>query len=213
MTRVYLVDDHVMLRDGIRSVLESAGHQVVGESADLTTALGELLRLSPEVLLLDLNLGQRSGLELLVELQRRNLPVRCIVMTMSAQPAHVSEALRLGANGYVLKGSPASELLAAIDAVMSGRRYLGHEVAEIAVRALTAGSGDDALGSLSPRERQIVAMVVAGQSSAAIGEQLHLSPKTVDTYRSRLMAKIGIADVPALVRWAIRNGLIDADQR
>jgi DNA-binding NarL/FixJ family response regulator len=213
MTRVYLVDDHVMLRDGIRAVLESAGHQVVGESADLTTALGELLRLSPDVFLLDLNLGQRSGLELLAELQRRDLPLRCIVMTMSAQPFHVSEALRLGANGYVLKGSPASELLAAIDSVMAGRRHLGHEVADIAVRALTADSGGEALGLLSPRERQIVAMVVAGQSSAAIGEQLHLSPKTVDTYRSRLMAKIGVADVPALVRWAIRNGLIDANQR
>jgi len=213
MTRVYLVDDHVMLRDGIRAVLESAGHQVVGESADLTTALGDLLRLSPDVLLLDLNLGQRSGLELLAELQRRDLPLRCIVMTMSAQPFHVSEALRLGANGYVLKGSPASELLAAIDSVMTGRRHLGHEVADIAVRALTADSGGQALALLSPRERQIVVMVVAGQSSAAIGVQLHLSPKTVDTYRSRLMAKIGIADVPALVRWAIRNGLIDADQR
>jgi len=213
MTRVYLVDDHVMLRDGIRAVLESVGHQVVGESADLTTALGELLRLSPDVLLLDLNLGQRSGLELLAELQRRDLPLRSIVMTMSAQPFHVSEALRLGADGYVLKGSPARELLAAIDSVMTGRRHLGQEVADIAVRALTADSGDEALGLLSPRERQIVAMVVAGQSSTAIGEQLHLSPKTVDTYRSRLMAKIGIADVPALVRWAIRNGLIDADQR
>ena len=211
MTSVYLVDDHAMLRDGIRAVLESAGHQVVGESADLTTALADLLRLSPEVLLLDLNLGQRSGLELLVELHRRNLLLRCIVMTMSAQPLHVAEALRLGANGYVLKGSPASELLAAIDSVMAGRRFLGQEVADIAVRALTAKPGDDSLGLLSPRERQIVAMVVAGQSSAAIGEQLHLSPKTVDTYRSRLMAKIGVADVPALVRWAIRNGLIDAD--
>lgn len=213
MTRVYLVDDHVMLRDGIRAVLESAGHQVVGESADLTTALGELLRLSPEVVLLDLNLGQRSGLELLVELHRRDLSLRCIVMTMSAQPAHVAEALRLGASAYVLKGSPASELLAAIDSVMAGRRYLGSDVADIAVQALSAQAGEDALGLLSPRERQIVAMVVAGHSSAAIGDQLHLSPKTVDTYRSRLMAKIGISDVPALVRWAIRHGLIDAELR
>jgi two-component system, NarL family, invasion response regulator UvrY len=161
------------------------------------------------LLLLDLHLGQRSGFELLAELQRRMLEVRSIVLTMSAQPRHVAEALKLGAAGYVLKGAPASELLQAIDAVSEGRRFMGSEVAELAVQGFTAPSGD-ALGTLSVRERQIVLMVVQGQSSTEIGRALHLSPKTVDSYRSRIMAKLATPDVPALVRFAIRNGLIDA---
>jgi two-component system invasion response regulator UvrY len=209
MSSIYLVDDHALLREGLRAVLEAAGHRIAGESADPTEALGALLRDPPELLLLDLSLGERSGFELLSELHRRHHAVRTIVLTMSAQPRHVAEAMRLGAAGYVLKGSSSGELLRAIEAVAQGRRHLGAEVAELAATALTAPGGDP-LDVLSPRERQIVAMVVRGQSSALIGEALHLSPKTVDTYRSRLMHKLGVADVPALVRLAVRTGLIDA---
>ena len=210
MTHLYLLDDHTLLRDGLRAVLQAAGHQVVGESADPTQALADLRDLGPVTVLLDLHLGQRSGFELLTELQRRALDVRAIVLTMSAQPRHVAEALRLGAAGYVLKGAPASELLAALEAVGKGQRYLGTDVAELAVQGLTA-PGDEALDTLSVRERQIVVMVVQGLSSTEIGKALHLSPKTVDSYRSRLMAKLATPDVPALVRFAIRTGLIDAD--
>jgi len=210
-SRIYLVDDHAIVRDGLRALLEAGGHQVVGEAADPTVALAGLISLQPELLLLDLSLGNRSGFELLEELQRRRLPCRCIVLSMSAQPRHVAEAVRLGAGGYVLKGSSRSELLAAIDNVLAGRRHLGPDVAELALQGLTAGAEPDLLAELSPRERQIITLVVKGLSSAAIGEQLHLSPKTVDTYRSRLMSKLGVADLPALVRFAIRAELIDAD--
>jgi DNA-binding NarL/FixJ family response regulator len=210
MSLLYLVDDHTLLRDGLRAVLQAAGHQVVGESADPTQALAELRGLGPVVVLLDLHLGQRSGFELLTELQRRAPEVRAIVLTMSAQPRHVAEALRLGAAGYVLKGSPASQLLEAVDAVDKGQRFLGSDVADLAVQGLTA-PGDGALDTLSVRERQIVLMVVQGQSSTEIGRALHLSPKTVASYRSRIMAKLATPDVPALVRFAIRHGLIDAD--
>lgn len=209
MSNIYLVDDHTLMRDGLRSLLEAAGHRVVGESADPTQALAQLRELGPVVVLLDLHLVQRSGFELLTELQRRAPEVRSIVLTMSAQPRHVAEALRLGAAGYVLKGSPASLLLQAVDLVSKGQRFLGPEVAELAVQGFTAPGGE-ALDTLSVRERQIVLMVVQGQSSTEIGRALHLSPKTVDSYRSRIMAKLAAPDVPALVRFAIRNGLIDA---
>ncbi|HEX5373499.1 MAG TPA: response regulator transcription factor [Aquabacterium sp.] len=211
MSSIYLVDDHAIVRDGLRAMLEASGHGVVGESADPTVALSELISLRPDLLLLDLSLGTRSGFELLEELHRRHLDCRCIVLSMSAQPRHVAEALRLGAQGYVLKGAPRAELLTAVEAVLSGRRYLGPDVAELAVQGLTSASESDLLADLSPRERQIIILVVKGHSSAAIGEQLHLSPKTVDTYRSRLMSKLGVADVPALVRFAIRAELIDAN--
>ena len=211
MRRIYLVDDHTIVRDGLRAMLEAGGYDVIGESADPTTALADVQRLAPDLLLLDLNLESRSGFELLAEVQRRDLPVRCIVLTMSAQPRHLAQALRLGACGYLLKGSRRDELLQAIDAVYRGKRHLGPEVAELVAQAMSADDNADPLADLSPRERQIITMVVKGQSSMAIGQQLHLSPKTVDTYRSRLMNKLGVNDVTALVRFAIRAGLIDAD--
>lgn len=211
MTRVYLVEDHQIMRDGLRALLEARGHTVVGESADPTQALSDLLRLRPEVLLLDLNLGGRSGLELQAELQHRRLPVRSVVLTMSAQPHQVAEALQLGASAYVLKGSPASELMQAIELAVQGRKYLGANVADLALEALTQTDADP-LSLLSPRERQIILMVVQGQSSSAIGVTLHLSPKTVATYRSRLMKKLGVTDVPGLVRLAVRHRLIDVEE-
>lgn len=209
--RIYLVDDHAMVRQGLRALLTEAGHDVVGDSGDITPALAELQQLTPDVALVDLSIGARSGMELLAELQRRHLPTRALVLTMSAQPRHVAMALKLGACGYVLKGSPSEELLQAIAALRSGRRHLGQGVAELAARALAEGAGDDPFASLSVRERQVVTMVVDGHSSSEIATALHLSPKTVDSYRSRLMAKLGAADVTALVKLALRHGLISND--
>jgi two-component system, NarL family, invasion response regulator UvrY len=208
MTDIYLVDDHAMVRDGLKAVLEDAGHRVVGESDQPTHALADVTRLVPPLLLLDLNLGQRSGFELLERLQQRKLATRTIVITMSEQPRDLAEAMRLGARGYVLKGSPAREVLAAVKAVADGRHHIG--VLAAGLPALRCDA--QALAGLSVRERQIVLLVVRGHSSAAIGEQLHLSPKTVDSYRSRLMAKLGLGDVPALVRLAIREKLISAEE-
>ena len=203
---ILLVDDHALMRDGLRVVLEHGGHRVVGESDDPTIALADIQRLTPGVLLLDLNLGKRSGLELLEQLPRRKLATRTIVLTMSAQPHHVAEAMRLGAHGYVLKGSPATEVVQAVEAVAAGRKHLGTHVAGLAVEGLTQAGEGASIGALSARERQVILLVVRGQTSVAIGEQLHLSPKTVESYRSRLMAKLGVSDLPALVRLAIREG-------
>jgi len=211
MSDIYLVDDHAMMRDGLRAVLEAAGHHVVGESDQPTPALADLVRLVPTVLLLDLHLSHRSGFELLEQLQRRKLSTRTILLTMSAQPRHVAEAMRLGAFGYVLKGSPSRDVIDAVEAVSHGRKYLGTGVAELAVEGLMGDSAPSSIESLSAREQQVILLVVRGLTSVAIGEQLHLSPKTVESYRSRLMAKLGVSDLPALVRLAIREGLISAD--
>jgi DNA-binding NarL/FixJ family response regulator len=174
--------------------------------------LADIARLRPKVLLLDLNLGGRSGFELLAELQRRDLPTRTVVLTMSAQPRQVAEALRMGASAYVLKGSAGTELLQAIDAAALGKKYMGAEVADLAFQVVSLKDEDSPLSSLSPREQQIIVMVVNGKSSAEIGTALHLSPKTVATYRSRLMAKLGVSDVPGLVRLAVRYKLVDSDE-
>jgi DNA-binding NarL/FixJ family response regulator len=209
MSRIYLIDDHPIVRAGLNALLQSAGHVIVGESDDITHALSEVNRLAPDVVMLDLQLDGRSGFEVLAEMQRRELSSKVIVLSMSDQPRNVAEALRMGASGYVLKGSASAELLIAVDSVVHGRRYLGAGLTDIAVQGLTSDA--DRGSMLSPRERQILVMVARGKSSAAIGDELHLSPKTVDTYRSRLMAKLELADVPALVRWAIREKLIGLD--
>jgi two-component system invasion response regulator UvrY len=207
MARIYLIDDHPIVRAGLSALLQGAGHTIVGEGEDITQALSEVNRLAPDLVMLDLQLAGRSGFEVLAEMQRRQMATKVIVLSMSDQPRNVAEALRMGASGYVLKGSAGTELVTAVEAVQQGRRYLGDGLTDIAVQGLTSDA--DRGNTLSPRERQILVMVASGKSSAAIGDELHLSPKTVDTYRSRLMAKLELADVPALVRWAIREKLID----
>ena len=143
MTRIYLVDDQLILRDGLQALLEAAGHEVVGASSDPTESVVEAQQRQAQVMLLDLGLGERSGFEVLQELRRRSSPVRALVLTMSAQPRHVAESVRLGASGYVLKDAGAPELLAAIDTVASGRRYFGPQVADLALQALTDDSPPD----------------------------------------------------------------------
>jgi DNA-binding NarL/FixJ family response regulator len=211
MTRIYLVDDHLIMREGLKVLLQAWGHAVVGESADLTVALEDIQKLNPAVVLLDLHLDGRSGLELLAEMNKRKLNTRCVVLTMVAQPRMVAESLRMGAQGYVLKGSAGSELAAALDAAAMGRRYLGSGVTELAAQSNTQDVQDAPLETLSPRERQIITMVVKGMSSVRIGAMLHLSPKTVATYRSRLMTKLDVHDVPSLVRMAINHKLLDIE--
>ena len=205
---VYLVDDHAVVRHGLRALLTDAGYPVLGDCGSFADALVDLPRLTPDVAVIDISLGERSGLELLAEVQQRGLAVRCVVLTMSAQPRHVGKALRLGASGYVLKGSPSEELLAAIDAVHAGQRHLGTDVVDLAAQALAQGESSDPFEPLSQRERQVMLMVVTGRTSAEIGVALHVSSKTIDSYRSRLMAKLGVHDLTALVRLAVRHGQI-----
>lgn len=211
MSRLYLLDDHAIMRDGLRAVLQAAGHVVVGEGDDATVCVAEIARLQPQVVLLDLNLAKGgTGLDVLQLLRARCLAAHVLVLTMSGEPRNVTQALALGALGYVLKGSPAAELLRAVEAVAAGRGHLGPGVSQLLVRDLARPAPEeDMLAVLSVRERQIMRLVVQGDTSAAIASRLHLSPKTVDTYRSRLMAKLGVADVVALVRMAVQAGLVD----
>lgn len=219
MTKIYLLDDHPLVREGLRSLLEAAGHQVVGEASDVQSGLEEIPSIEPDILLLDLTLSDSSGLVVLIELQQKtHLRTRTIILTMSAQARHVAEAMRSGARGYVLKGSTARELLTAIQVVDEGGSYLSPQIAAFdapAAELPVAQVGDcetsDPWGALSMRERQILELVVRGQTSLSIAASLHLSPKTVETYRSRIMSKLAVRNVTELVRHAVRHGLIDAD--
>lgn len=211
MSNIYIIDDHAMLREGLRTVLELAGHCVVGESAEPTQALADMVRLKPDAALLDLYLGERSGLEILEQAKERELATRFIVMSMSDTARHVAQSLRLGAFGYVLKDAPAKELLHAIETVAGGRKYLCSRASELAVEGLIEDLSVVRMSALSARERQVVQMVVRGRTSASIGQELQLSAKTVETYRSRVMSKLRVSNVPALVRLAIREGTLSAE--
>jgi DNA-binding NarL/FixJ family response regulator len=209
MSRIYLVDDHVLVRQALGALLQAAGHSIAGEAGDITPALTGIQATAPELLLLDLQLGDRSGLELLAELDRRRLACKVIIVSVSRRARDLADAMRLGARGYVFKDAGAAEMLAAIDVVACGGRYLGVEEADAALRGLTEATRGAA--QLTPRERQVLALAAHGRTSTAIGAQMHLSPKTVDTYRHRAMAKLGLDSIPAAVRWAIREGLMTLD--
>ena len=175
----------------------------------MPAAIDGIVRLAPGIVVLDLGLEGRSGLDLLARLQQRGVTARVVVLTMSSQPRHVAEAWRLGAAGYVLKGSHTSTVLQAIAAAQRGGRFLDPALAALNGDVVGGVAPGDRLAALSLREREVMLLVVNGHSSAAIGAQLSLSPKTVDTYRSRLMLKLDVPDLAALVRYAVREGLIE----
>jgi len=210
MIKLFIVDDHAVLREGLKAVLSSE-FDIVGDAESVDAALAGVMRTKPDVVLLDLGLKGRIGLDLVHELHRRDVRPRILVLSMFDQPRHVADAVRAGVHGYVLKGAPGSELIEAVRAVMAGRRYFTPAIADLAIEGLLSDAAADPLSSLSVRERQILELVVKGNSSSQVGALLHISPKTVDTYRSRLMQKLEVRDLTELVRFAVRHGLIDAE--
>lgn len=213
MIRVLIIDDHTVLRDGLRAVLSAEDDmEVVGEAADGIAAVQEIVRHKPDVVLLDLNLPLLSGFDVLRELQRRGLEPAVLVLTMNEAVENVRTAFELGARGYVKKGSSVATVISGVRAVHAGRRFLPEQLAGEAVDALLAPARAQSFDALSARERQVMRLVCEGKSSADIGRLLNLSAKTVDTYRSRLMQKLGVSDVPALVKLALREGMISFDE-
>lgn len=204
MARLFILDDHAIVREALGSVLIAAGHQLVGEAGQIAAALPLLARARPDVLLLDLSLGAESGMTVLQHLRHREAAVYTLVLSMSAQPAHVDTAFRLGAMGYMLKDADTSELLRAVQVVSMGQRFTGTGV----VFTDAPPNAPDDAAELSPRELEVLALVTQGLTSVAIAEQLHLSPKSVETYRSRLMQKLGAHNLVSLVRIALQRGLV-----
>lgn len=203
--RVLLADDHALLREGLRALLSSMDDiEVIAEVANGREAVRRALELAPEVVLMDIGMPDMNGVEATALLLAKLPGVRVIALSMHGDAEHVQRALQAGAAGYLLKESAAAEVVAAVRAVHAGRRYLSIAVMPHARRR--AGTNTP-LASLSARERHVLQLVVEGRTSAEIGAALHLSRKTVDTYRSRLMRKLGVDDLPALVKFAIQHGI------
>ncbi len=212
-TRIVLADDHDIVRQGLRAVLEAAGDfTVVGESADGLEVPALVDRLRPNVLIVDLMMPGLSGLEVIRQVHERCPQVRIVVLSMHASEPYVLEALRNGAAGYVLKESSTAELVQAVREVTAGRRYLSQPLSDRAIQAYAehadAAAPLDPYETLTTREREVLHLAAEGHSSTEIAAKLGISPRTAETHRANLMRKLNLQGHTDLIRYALRRGLL-----
>jgi len=205
--RILLADDHCIVRQGLRALLERAGFDVVGEAADGLEAVRLAESLTPDAAVLDLIMPTLNGLDAGRQILVRQPTMPILLLTMHTEEAHVAAALRAGIRGYLLKTQAADDLARAIRDVVRGHLFLSAAVARVVVDGYVAGT-PPAQEVLAPRERQVLQLVAEGHTSKAIAAKLGLSVKTVESYRARVMEKVGVHETAGLVRYAIRNGVI-----
>lgn len=206
--RVALVDDHAMIREGLRSLLEKQEFiEVVGEAATGAECLALLAAWRPDVVVMDISMPDLNGIETTREIVRQWPGVRVVILSVHSTTEHVYQAFAAGAMGYVLKESIGKELLKAIRAAHCAKWYLSEKIEAAGDRHGLLAAARSPLESLSQRERQVLQLVVEGHASVEIAARLGLSTKTVETYRSRLMHKLGVSEITALVKFAIQHGL------
>ncbi len=209
MIHVVLCDDHAMVRRGIRDTLvEAVDIQVTGESGSYAE-VRELLRQVPcDVLVLDLNLPGRGGLEVLASLKEAGSSVRVLIVSMFAEDQYAIRCLRAGAHGYLNKAGDPAELVHAVRAIAQGRKFVTPAVSEMLVDSLATPGGEALHATLSEREMQTLLKIASGKKLSDIAEELMLSPKTVSVYRSRLLEKLKLSNNAELTVYAIRNELV-----
>lgn len=217
MIDVILCDDHALIRRGIRDTLSDAADiRVVGEAGDygelrslMRTLAAEGGRDAPcDVLVLDINLPGRSGLDALHVLKDEGSPVKVLIVSMYPEDQYAIRALRAGAFGYVNKGGDPQLIVQAVRTVAQGRKYVTPEIAQMLVESLTTPTAENAHSKLSDREMQTLVMIASGKRLSDIADALMLSPKTVSVYRARVLEKLGLANNAELTVYAIRNGLV-----
>ena len=209
---VLLVDDHAVVREGLRRILADYPEiQIVGEAADGHEALRQVRKLSPDIAVVDLSMPGLDGIEVTRLISKETPKTRVIVLTMHANQDYATRLLQAGAVGFIGKGAPGSEIAGAILKVANKGTYLPPDLLETLPHRMAAGSGEYAspVQALSDRELQVLKLLAEGNTGREIGEQLHLSVKTVDTYRARLLAKLRLETTSDLIRFAIRNGVIE----
>jgi DNA-binding NarL/FixJ family response regulator len=209
---VVLADDHAVVRDGLRYLLEAQPDiNVIGDAANGREAVELVGELRPDVVIIDITMPELNGIDAAHQIHQNSPSTEIIILSMHANKRHIGRALQAGAHGYLIKESAGIEVVKAVRAVNAGHRYLSQTVSDAViddyVAHRNASENTGSLESLSAREREVLQLVVEGKTSAEIAAILNLSPKTVESYRSRLMQKLDIDDLPSLVRFAIRQGL------
>lgn len=205
--RVLLADDHQVVRQGLRALLEREGYEVVGEASNGLEAIRFSQSLHPDVAVLDLAMPLMNGIGAAREILRESPQTRTILLTMYTEAPYVHEALRAGIRGYLAKTQVAEDLLEAIREVSEGRIYLSPMVSEVAIQVFQA-NGELPPDPLTPREVQVLQLLAEGKTTKGTAALLGISGKTVESHRCRIMEKLNIHDMAALVRYAIRRGLI-----
>ena len=205
--RVLLADDHALMRECLRALLDNtADIEVVGEARTGREAQFQVPKLEPDVVLMDIAMPDLNGIEAARAIRAKYPAVRIVMLSMHATAEYVYRAFEAGASGYLLKEAAVEEVISAVRTVHEGKRYLSPALAA-SVPEPGLESARSPVDSLSTRERQVLQLVVEGHTSSEIARMIHLSPKSVDTYRSRLMAKLGVGDLPSLVKFALEHGL------
>ena len=214
LIRILIADDHAVLRAGLRMLLDAEPDmRVVGEAQDGREAVERVRELAPDVVLLDVTMPRAGGLDVIDEIRRTSPRTRVLMLTMHDDEGYLKKALAAGGSGYVLKRAADAELLSAIRAVYRGGTYLHQEHTRLLLEGMV--DRQRAQGAmpneppLSPREREVLRLVALGYTNQQAAEILYLSVKTVETYRARVMAKLGLHTRAELVRYALRNGLLE----
>jgi DNA-binding NarL/FixJ family response regulator len=208
---IFLADDHPVVRAGLRLIIEAQPDlKVVGEVDNGSQAVQQVEKHCADIVIMDIAMPQLNGVEATKQIRTLCPTTEVIILSMHASAKHIFRALKAGAKGYLLKGSASNEVVEAIRAVKVGQRYLSQKISEEVRGELNRQSLDrieDPLDRLSSREREVLQLVVEGKSSPEIAGHLHLSVKTVETYRYRVMQKLNLTDLPSLVKFAIQHGL------
>ncbi len=205
--RLLLADDHVLVREGLKTLLERHGFVVVGEAENGRDSVRLARTLAADIVIMDISMPVLNGIDATRELARRCEHAKAIVLTQHDEDQYVAEALRAGVKGYVLKRQASTDLVAAIHKVSRGEVYLSPGVSGALAGAI-AGNGARAPSSLTGRERQVLQLIAEGRSSREVAAVLCISAKTAESHRTRLMQKLDIHETATLVRYAIRHGLI-----
>ena len=215
--RVLLAEDHTIVRKGLRFLLDSeAGIEVVGEAEDGRQAIEKVGQLRPHLVLMDITMPGLNGLEATRQIKKRFPEVKVLILTVHATEEYILQILRAGASGYVVKQAAVTELVSAIRAVCRGDSFLSpsisREVIEEYIQRVEAIGEKDSYDQLTNRERQVLQLITEGHPNREIAELLHISVKTVETHRAHLMDKLDIHSTAELTQYAIRKGIIRADQ-
>ncbi len=210
MPRVMIIDDHAIVREGLKQIIrEEDDMQVVAEAGSGAEALSKLESIDCDVILLDISMPGRSGLDLLKEIRLRNENASVLVLTMYPEEQYAVRALKAGAAGYLTKDSAPDELLGAIRKIAAGGRYISQSLAERLALHIESPSGEMPHEGLSDREFEVLLMIASGKTVSEIASEMALSVKTISTYRARILEKTGMKNNAELTYYSIKNGLVE----
>ena len=205
--RILLVDDHALVRQGLRSLLAQEGFSVVGEASDGLEAMEKIRSLSPDIVVMDISMPAQNGLNVAREVHKFFPQVKVILLSQHTEDMYIADALEACVAAYVLKSQSSSDLIHAIHQVSSGKVYYSPDISAAVLAAYKAKT-DDKPDSLTLRERQVLQLIAEGKTTRDVASLLFISVKTAETHRTRLMQKLDIHETASLVRYAIRRGLV-----